>query len=256
MSIVRIQRQIAILIVVLSYAVLVSADQTVTYVDVAQWAVKRISSWSPPGQSYMKDAAESTDEANLRYRSIADDALEIAFDPKEAPLFSGPIGRSKTAALLLSIANSESGFRKDVDTGIGERSRGDGGTSWCLMQIKLGALSKGKTVKRIKLTSDTFVYSNESTDIGGEDLVVNRKACFRVGLHIIRYSFKACSSLPEDERLSAYASGNCNNGKTASRYRVGMANNWVKKNAPLANDSEIMALIPVPEITGAAAPID
>jgi hypothetical protein len=43
----------------------------------------------------------------------------------------------------------------------------------------------------------------------GADLTADRKTCFRAGLHVARESFRMCKGFPTNERLSAYASGQC-----------------------------------------------
>jgi hypothetical protein len=129
--------------------------------------------------------ARETDRA--RYTEIASDLASVVYDPAEEPLYSGEGGRARTALLLASIAAHESTFRADVEDG---RARGDGGTSWCFMQLHIGS---GKTVEGWT----------------GQDVTADRKLCFRAGLHIARESFRMCKGLPANEMLSAYASGQC-----------------------------------------------
>jgi hypothetical protein len=147
---------------------------------------------------------ESVDEASSRYDSIAEDVAAVAMDEEEAPLFGGPDGRIQTALLMLSVASFESGYRKKVDDG---RGLGDHGRSFCLMQIKVG-----RGVTREGWT--------------GQDLVTDRKRCFRAALHILRTSFGVCHDLPLEDRLSAYASGHCFADAAISRSRVGRARAW------------------------------
>lgn len=213
-----------------------------TPLSLEDWCVNRMVLWSPPGKSFFKDARETETEGRARYREIARDAISVAYDPSEAPLFPGPYGRAKTLATILGIADSESGFRKDVDFGKGPASRGDGGRSWCLMQVQLGKAIDGKSPLRIGLKGDTFEYIYDKVHgWGGEDLVVDRKACFRVALRIMRSSFNACSYLPIDERLSVYASGNCVSGRTASKVRISKAIRWLAAVAPPMTDAEVLA---------------
>jgi hypothetical protein len=154
--------------------------------------------------------AESIDDARARYESIARDAIAVAFDESESPLFSGPEGRTQTALLMLSVASYESGYRVKVDDG---RGLGDHGHSYCLMQVRVG----------------TGVTREGWT---GHDLVSNRQLCFRAGLHIARSSFGACHALAVDDRLSAYASGHCFADAAVSRTRVGRARTWREGHAP------------------------
>jgi hypothetical protein len=144
--------------------------------QIIHWLVAAMFAWTP---------AREVDRA--RYTEIASDLATVVYDPSEAPLFPGEDGRAKTAALLASIAAHESTFREEVENG---HARGDGGGSWCFMQLHIGA---GKTPEGWT----------------GADLTSDRKTCFRAGLHNARESFRMCKGLPTSERLSAYASGQC-----------------------------------------------
>jgi hypothetical protein len=144
--------------------------------QIVTWLVAAMFAWTP---------AREADRA--RYTEIASDLASVVYDPAEEPLFSGDDGRARTAALLASIAAHESTFREDVENG---KARGDGGGSWCFMQLHIGA---GKTPEGWT----------------GADLTSDRKLCFRAGLHNARESFRMCKGHPTTERLSAYASGQC-----------------------------------------------
>jgi len=227
----------------LALAILVSQDSLAGIpAPLEDWCVSQMSAWAPPGKSMYADAKETVDEGTLRYRQIAKDAISVAYDPAEAPLFPGPYGRAKTLATMLGIADSESGFRKDVDFGKGAYAKGDSGKSWCLMQVRLGTAVNGKTPNRVALKGGVyeFVYDGVS-GFGGEDLVKDRKACFRVALHIMRDSFNQCSDLPVDERLSIYTSGSHDNGRAASKIRVGKAIKWLAAVAPPMEDTSVLS---------------
>ena len=144
--------------------------------QIISWLVAAMFAWTP---------AHEVDRA--RYTEIASDLTAVVYDPAEQPLFPGADGRAKTAALLASIAAHESTFRADVENG---RARGDGGSSWCFMQLHIGS---GKTVEGWT----------------GAEVTSDRKLCFRAGLHIARESFRMCNASPANEKLSAYASGQC-----------------------------------------------
>ena len=210
---------------------------------VQDWALDRMESWSPPGKALYPDAKESESDGKARYATIVRDAMSVAYDPVEPPLFNNdPIGRAKTLAVMLAIADSESGgFRRDVDFNIGKLARGDGGKSWCIMQIQLSRPDqKGQTNVRIGLKGDQYeyVYAKDK-GFGGEDLIANRKTCFRVALHMARESFRACGNLPVEERLSIYAGGDCTSGRAASRVRVGKAIRWLAAKAPPNVDQDL-----------------
>ncbi len=156
---------------------------------IVNWALTFMLAWAPPGRSLIKDAIETPEEGTARYAAIAQAATRVAFDPASKPLVHGPRARTQTLAIMLSVAYHESGFRRDVDLGIGRLARGSGLDS-CLMQIRVG---RGRTEEG---------YSHA-------ELVADRDKCFRVGLRLLRRSIGACRSLPPLDWLSAYARGQC-----------------------------------------------
>jgi hypothetical protein len=155
---------------------------------------------------------ESAPDARARYESIARDAISVAFDPQEAPLFPGREGRLETAVLMLSVASYESGFRRRVDDGL---RRGDNGLSYCLMQLRVGT---GVTLE----------------GWSAKDLVADRRLCFRAALHMMRYSFAACANLPIEDGLSVYATGRCIEGTLISKSRILRARSWWQAHTPPA----------------------
>lgn len=242
---IKLTRMFALVAFTLCFSIEVNAIESNGTVDsLINWCVKRMAMWAPPGKSFYENAKEDPDDALVRYGEVARDAIEVVYDPTETPLFSGRIGRARTLAVILAVSDSESGgFRLDVDYGIGPQSKGDGGKSWCLAQINLGLAGvDGKTPLRVELTSKYWEYAKDRTSgYGGEDLVQNRKACFRVSLHMIRQSFATCSSLPVLDRLGIYASGkSCEAGQTASRSRIGKAIGWLAVSAPPVRDKIII----------------
>ena len=151
-------------------------------------------------------STEPVEARTHRYEEIAADAVRVAYDEAEAPLFPGPLGREKTAALLISIASYESAFSADVDRGI---TIGGGGEAYCLMQVQPGP--------GIVLEDDAYTYSPRG--LHGPDLTRDRTQCFRVAMHILRVSITKCSKLPSEDRLSAYTTGRCMVGETKGRWR-------------------------------------
>lgn len=217
-----------------------------------QWVVDRMVTWSPPGISYVKEARESEEEGRRRYEDIANDIMSVTYDPAERSIFQGDNGRAMTTALLTSIAFYESAYRKDVDTGVGPKARGDSGRSWCLMQIKLGAPEQdtGRTKTRVFVGPNgglRFVSNPREPGYaqswGGEDLVQDRTKCFRVAVRLARMSFGACSRLEVQDRLSMYASGRCEVGQDASRRRVMRAQRWLWGSRPPLSDRQAMDLL-------------
>jgi hypothetical protein len=156
---------------------------------IVAWALAFMLSWSPPGRSKIKDAIETPEEGRTRYAEIARAAANVAFDPTVAPFYRGPHARSRTLAVMLSVAHHESGFRKDVDLGKGPLARGSG-TDSCLLQIRVG---KGTT-------AEGWTHA---------DLIGNRDKCFRAGAALIRRSMGSCSRLGERDSLSQFANGHC-----------------------------------------------
>lgn len=189
---------------------------------VVLWLFQLMSTWSPPerrADSLLKDAQESKAQAIQRYLEIAQDAVEVAYMEEEPPILTTKDeekARAWTALLLLSVSYFESGFRRDVDLGVGRFARGDGGRSWCLNQINIG---KGKV-------PDANPVVGSWT---GKDLVADRKKCFRTSLRMIRRSFSACSSQPFAYRLSAYAAGSCDKGHDESNARLKFFNQWLRR---------------------------
>lgn len=226
------------------------------------WILSLILSIAPLSQPVAFKAAQETEvERQARYEAITKDLLAVVYDTNEAPLFKGPKGRAQTATVLLAVASFESGFRKDVDFGLGTYSKGDSGSSWCMMQVRLGAAVKGKTQMRINLLPNglyDFTF-DPAVGYGGEDLVKDRQACFRAGLHLIRNSMKSCSSLPTKSKLRVYASGSTERGEKESVLRMGRAADWWSKTPPPFMDEEAFAwLKPAPVETVSlilAAPI-
>lgn len=175
----------------------------------------------PPSKGCIKDAIETKAEKQQRFYDITKDIMEVVYEENEPAIWSyqGDMRREASLFTLLSIAYFESGFRKDIDYGIGKMSRGDNGSSYCLMQIHLG---NGKTKEGWT----------------GEDLVNDRKKCLRTGYRMVKSSFGSCSNLPLDERLTMYASGKCGIGLPESRARIGLAKHWFTR-APKIKDQEV-----------------
>ncbi|KKK68300.1 hypothetical protein LCGC14_2945440 [marine sediment metagenome] len=217
-----------------------------------QWLVSRMLNWMPTGRSFFKHAKETREEGKKRYEKIADAMIRVVYDPVERPLFGGKYGRAKTLALVASMSWFESGWRKDVDLGLGSFGIGDQGQSWCMMQILLGRKQlDGKSKNRITLTEDYYTLltspRNRVVGWGGEDLVKDRVACFRTGLHLARRSFHGCRNYHVRDRLGIYGSGGCIKNWTPSRIRVKKAQKWLSIEKPPLTDKEAMALLHPPE---------
>lgn len=195
------------------------------------WIVALMISLSPPDKGaaagrFVPDAVETTEQRTERYREIAAAIAAVAFDPDETPAFGGKGGRHATATLLLGISWMESGWRRDVDLGLGKLARGSGMDS-CLMQIRLG---RGETTK------EGWTW---------EDLTSDREKCFRAGLRIIRRSMAACRELPLEHRLSAYATGTCATHLLGTNR---MAPGWSKSASRFAVHRRLFDRLPRPAL--------
>jgi len=135
--------------------------------------------WVPP----------ATDTEIVRYTHIAADSVAVA---KEKDWLG--LSQAETAAVILSIASFESGYRKDIDHGI---VRGDGGKSVCLGQVQVPRKYR-------------------------EIVATDRRACFRAMLEHVAYSWDWCHRLPWHERLSGYTVGKCVRSKTSRKYSARM----------------------------------
>lgn len=152
---------------------------------------------SPPGRSKIPDAIETAEEGRARYAEIATAIVDAAE------------GNKRAVALLLAIAKFESGFRRDVDLGIGPLAKGDRGNSCGLLQLNAGP---GKRC---------------------DELIADRRLAASEALRLARASFAACRNRPILERLSAFTSGSCQRGAVASRVRMQTAERFLAWQPPL-----------------------
>lgn len=165
--------------------------------------------WSPPETAAARvthrEAQETAEDRTARYEGIAQALADVAEDPDEKPLYGGELGRARTAVTLLAVSWMESGWRRDVDLGVGKLARGEGVDS-CLVQIRVGG----------GLTAEGWSHA---------DLTGDRRRCFRAGLHLMRRSYSACRTEAPEHLLAAYASGSCKGvlGQKRSRERILLA---------------------------------
>lgn len=181
---------------------------------ITDWLLAMMVSLSPPERAATTEAfpgwEETVAERRERFVAIASDLEAVVWDPETKPIFRGPNGRAKTAALIMAVAWHESGFARDVDLGPcwrgrrGDGTRCDSGRAACLMQIHA---DRGTTPEGWTLA----------------DLFADRKKCFRAGLRLLRSSFGQCKANPWEHRLAAFASGRCDRGlaESAALIRLG-----------------------------------
>ena len=185
-----------------------------TIETLAAWILSVMMATVPPGHSKRPaPARETAAQGKARYRAIAKAIAEVSLDPKEAPLYDGPAARAKTAALMLTISLHESHWRRDVDLGLGRKTR-----YWCMMQI---AVDSGKTPEGWTR----------------QQLVQSRERCFRRGLHILQRGRKYCKGTKDakgnkDEHafVNHYASGYCDRGRKAVAKRIRTLRRLLKKH--------------------------
>lgn len=233
-------------------------DPTSSVPQLHAWLVDRMKKWSPAGRSFIKDAKETKEEGEARYSEIASAAISVVYDPSEKPIVEGKNARAKSLAILMSLSWFESGFRRDVDFGIGSLGRGDSGKSWCMVQVLLGPPNgSGKTTRRVVLgpdgTVDVVTDKSATLGWGGEDLVADRTKCYRVGMRLLRKSFRSCSGQAFEDRISTYGAGKCLKNWEPSRVRVERAKRWLAESPPPMGDQTVIsALFPTTPTSGPA----
>jgi hypothetical protein len=155
-------------------------------------------------QTYQPDPSVADYEERLT--SVAADMVQVVSDADPLPGMT----RDETLRLMIATANDESGLHWEVDYGVGP-GRGDGGRSWCLMQIHAG---KGRVA-----SNDPEIHSWT-----GADLVADRTKCLRAGLDAMRRSILMCrgAGLERADYLSAYIAGRCipNAPRARARWAV------------------------------------
>jgi hypothetical protein len=218
----------------------VPAPQPTALEKAHAWVMDFMVKKAPPGRKvFYEHGQETKEEALERYEDIAWDVIELAYSKDTQPVFASEAhGRSQTAAVWLGIMLFESGFTKHVDYNLGKFGRGDGGLSWCMMQMRIGS---GKTAPwNVKEDRQPW-FGDDPADIfagyEGPDLIQDRQRCIEEAHHLVRLSFKKCEGLPLLDRLMAYTIGKCavtkpedpldveyvQAGKQKSQARVGAA---------------------------------
>ena len=114
-------------------------------------------------------------------------AIAIAKASEAEPLF-GAESEERTAALLVAIAWYESRLKPDAKSADGQ--------FMCLFQV------------------DKRYFEAPETPL------TDQAVCTQRAVSIIKKSLAKCSASPQDERLAAFASGTCDKGVAASRYRT------------------------------------
>lgn len=191
---------------------------------VVSWLFTTMLAAVPPerlsyGRTYA-EAVETVDQTKARYEEFASVVARVAYDPAEKPLFDGPDGRAKTAAVMLSVAFYESGFRRDVATGKGKHARGDHGRSCTPWQFNIGT---GKNA-----------YGHTC-----DELLADQDQAARDALQVLRSAMRGCTGLPVEERLSMYLTGRCEGGVVAARSRWSTAVRWLGRRTETWHDDHL-----------------
>lgn len=188
----------------------------------AQWILAIMVWQSPPELAVLRatypEAKETIEEREERYEALANALAEVV--ATEAPVYSGTHGRAHTAAVLLGISFAESGWRKDVDLGIGPHGRGDGGLAVCVAQVHA-------------VDGDQRYSSGRALD-----LLSSRHECWHSALRLVRSSWGCRHVNGMSGALAAYASGHCHGGLHESAVRMALAERFYRHNEP-PSDKEI-----------------
>lgn len=221
------------------------------------WLLSTMTAISPPARPglIIPEARETQVEAEARYKEIAEAIVDGSLQTKS--LFKGEHGLSKTMMFVATVFYVESGYRRDVDLGLGRARLGrlgvnDHGRSWCMGQINLGKRSISDP-DQPGVTIDT---SATTTKEGwtGKELLEDRVKCVVTTINRARQSFGACYSLPREHWMAAYAAGTCNSesGQRSSRTRMSMFARLLKNHRPIATDAELLSSLET-EDDGASA---
>jgi len=217
-------------------------------VAVVLWLVSAMTAWVPTSQHvYLKESAA---DANVRYNSIASDALQVAFDPNEAPLFKDPKGqaRIRTALLLIAIARHESTYVKRVEEGHCLKGECDNGFAHCLMQVHTeggGLVLDSDTYSFAKDHTKEWREANKAKILTKASLIEDRKVCFKAALHKLRESFRICRGMPVEDRMGIYTGEGCRfedkkpKPNPKSRLRVRTALNFMAGHPMSVTDDEL-----------------
>lgn len=210
------------------------------------WLLATMHIWSPTHREhFVPEARETVEQADARYREIAEAIVQVAFDPATKPLFQGASGRVSTAMFVATMFYTESGFRRDVDLGTSHvRLRHEGlndfGRSWCMGQINLGHIM----VDDPQHPGAKMETSAKKTMEGwtGPELLADRTKCVRATISIMRMSIGECRGLPMNERLASYAAGTCDSekGRALSINKMMHFSRWDRRNRPHVKDTAVL----------------
>lgn len=222
--------------------------------DTAGWADKPV--WSPLYSAFVRK--ETRDEALKRYldivksiEKVAEDATKpTKVDDVEQPAM-WPWAAEDMARALATIAFHESGFRRDVQTGIGKSALGDCGY-WNAKGQKVGAEEARATSAQYMCRSVCLVQINTGGLTGtrygltGKDLVGLDRAsiekCFSAGARAFANARGRCAQTKTDDwfkkTIASYGTGKaCETDEAWVSARVATFQKLAKaKDTDLAED--------------------
>lgn len=195
---------------------------TAAAAKITSWITAALASWiwsSPAGQA----------DAQGREALAAQQIEAVAFDPAEEPLYRGPNGRARTAALLASIAANETRLDAKVLAGNCRPGTCDGGEAYGAFQIHPGKngialLPRGYVHCGAREPADRKCYT-------GAEIVADGALGARVALHMLRHT-----------GLGSYT-GEGSEGPLAQK-RKGDAQDWAAAHPPPASDADVLASDP------------
>lgn len=220
--------------------------------ELAAWILAIMTTWSPPTRThYIPEAMESHDQARSRYAEIAQAIVDGV--EGEKLLYGGKHGKAKTVMFVAYVWWQESGFRRDVDLGLGrerlaKQGYNDYGKSWCMGQLNLG--KRRFRVDGSDEASTRWRWDSARKTVegySGRELLENRELCAKATLGAMRRSILTCRKLPRNERLAAYHSGKCEKprGRKLSRIRYRLFWRQLAKHPPPVLAARDLELLPI-----------
>jgi len=209
------------------------------------WAVAVMLGFSPlpkTGVKWQEDQtvferrhmAESGADKIVRFRSIANDLVDVIVEDGALPGMT----KRQSMALMLAIMSYESSFFRDVDFGIG-KGVGDNGRSYCLMQLQVNESSApiSPDGKKVLSLGTMQVRHDVMKTWTGRDVVADRKKCFRAGRMILARGMGECKDQKAGDKLSAYATGHCQDNEPKSRLRWARFEQIMRKKVPTIEEA-------------------
>jgi len=149
--------------------------------------------WVPiKSHCYWPVTQKCLDDTAQHYVDIAKDIAEVISEPGIKLPFTGDNYKAKSALLMISIATTESGFNRNVDSC---KTVGDNGVAFGLWQ----------------------------THTGREGTCSDRKVALRKAIEIVNQSFIMCKNFSLLDRMAGYTNGVCSTNSARSRIKMAKA---------------------------------